>query len=64
MLTNFRTVKKSIEHYKEMLAVLDDQEKLAELSKKDRSRIAREVNKYRKAANQFWYQAKCPHIKR
>jgi len=49
MLTNFRTVKKSIDRYKEMLAVLDDEEKLAELSKKERARINREVNKYRRS---------------
>jgi small subunit ribosomal protein S2 len=60
MLTNFRTVKKSIEHYKEMLAVLEDQEKLAELSKKDRSRIAREVNKYRRSLEGIREMTKLP----
>jgi len=49
MLTNFRTVKKSIDRYKEMLAILDEEEKLAELSKKERARITREVNKYRRS---------------
>jgi small subunit ribosomal protein S2 len=49
MLTNFRTVKKSIERFKERLAQLEDEEKLAELSKKERSRLNREVARYRKA---------------
>jgi small subunit ribosomal protein S2 len=60
MLTNFRTVKKSIEHYKTMLATLDDQEKLAELSKKDRSRISREVNKYRRSLEGIKEMTKLP----
>jgi small subunit ribosomal protein S2 len=60
MLTNFRTVKKSIEHYKEMLATLEDQEKLAELSKKDRSRISREVGKYRKSLEGIKEMTKLP----
>jgi small subunit ribosomal protein S2 len=49
MLTNFRTVKKSIERFKERLAQLEDEEKLAELSKKDRARLNREITRYRKA---------------
>ncbi|MEN8184798.1 MAG: 30S ribosomal protein S2, partial [Myxococcota bacterium] len=49
MLTNFRTVKKSIERFKERLDLLGDEEKISEFSKKDRSRINREVGKYRKA---------------
>lgn len=49
MLTNFKTVKKSIEHYKEMLEILGDEEKSAELSKKELARINRQVDKYRKS---------------
>lgn len=60
MLTNFRTVKKSIEHYKEMLATLEDAEKLAELSKKERSRINREVNKYRRSLEGIKEMGKLP----
>ena len=60
MLTNFRTVKKSIERYKEMLAILEDEEKLAELSKKDRSRISREVGKYRRSLEGIREMAKLP----
>jgi small subunit ribosomal protein S2 len=49
MLTNFRTVKRSIEHYKEQLELLESEEKAAELSKKERSRVSRSVQKYRKS---------------
>jgi len=49
MLTNFKTVKKSIERYKGMLETLADEEKVAELSKKDLARMNRQVEKYRKS---------------
>ncbi len=49
MLTNFRTVKKSIELFKEQLELLGDEEKMAELTKKELSRINRSVSKYRKS---------------
>ncbi|MCH8890033.1 MAG: 30S ribosomal protein S2 [Myxococcales bacterium] len=49
MLTNFKTVKKSIERFKDMLEVLGDEEKSAELSKKDLARMNRQVEKYRKS---------------
>ncbi|HXV37805.1 MAG TPA: 30S ribosomal protein S2 [Myxococcota bacterium] len=49
MLTNFKTVKKSIERFKGMLETLADAEKTAELSKKDLSRVNRQVEKYRKS---------------
>jgi small subunit ribosomal protein S2 len=49
MLTNFKTVKKSIERFKNMLEILGDEEKLAELSKKDLARMNRQVEKYRKS---------------
>ncbi len=49
MLTNFRTVRKSIERYKERLELLGDPEQVKELSKKDLSRVNREVEKYAKA---------------
>jgi len=49
MLTNFRTVKRSIERFKEELELLESEEKSAELSKKERARIARSVAKYRKS---------------
>ena len=49
MLTNFRTVKKSIELFKGQLDVLADAEKVSELSKKELSRLNRSVTKYRKS---------------
>jgi small subunit ribosomal protein S2 len=49
MLTNFRTVKKSIERFKDQLALLDDEEKIAALSKKELARVNRIVTKYRKS---------------
>jgi len=49
MLTNFKTVKKSIERYKELLAIVGDEEKSGALSKKELSRINRWVEKYRKS---------------
>ena len=49
MLTNFKTVKKSIERYKELLALVEDEEKLAELSKKERARTNRWIEKYTKS---------------
>jgi len=49
MLTNFRTVKKSIDRYKQMLALVEDEEKAAERSKRELSRINRQIEKYRKS---------------
>jgi small subunit ribosomal protein S2 len=49
MLTNFKTVKKSIERYKELLELTGNEEKLNELSKKDQSRINRSIEKYQKS---------------
>ena len=49
MLTNFRTVKKSIDRFKEQLDLLDDEEKIAALSKKELARVNRIVAKYRKS---------------
>ncbi|MBW2373530.1 MAG: 30S ribosomal protein S2 [Deltaproteobacteria bacterium] len=49
MLTNFKTVRKSIERFKELLELVADEEKYAELSKKDRARVGRWIEKYRKS---------------
>jgi small subunit ribosomal protein S2 len=49
MLTNFKTVKKSIERYKELLELVGDEEKVGELSKKDLSRVNRWIEKYQKS---------------
>jgi small subunit ribosomal protein S2 len=60
MLTNFRTVKKSIERFKEGLDLLADEERISELSKKDRSRISRQVGKYRKSLDGIKEMTKLP----
>ena len=49
MLTNFKTVRKSIEHYKQLLDLVGDEEKVNELSKKELSRVNRWIEKYRKS---------------
>jgi small subunit ribosomal protein S2 len=49
MLTNFKTVKKSIERFKELLELVGDEERAAELSKKELSRVNRWIEKYRKS---------------
>jgi small subunit ribosomal protein S2 len=49
MMTNFKTVKKSIERYKELLELVGDEEKLNELSKKERARTNRWIEKYTKS---------------
>jgi small subunit ribosomal protein S2 len=60
MLTNFRTVKKSIERYKGMLETLADEEKLGELTKKEQARLNREVSKYHKSLEGLKEMAKLP----
>jgi small subunit ribosomal protein S2 len=47
-LTNFRTVRKSLDRFKELLEVLGSEEKSAELSKKERSSLSREADRHRK----------------
>jgi len=47
-LTNFRTVRKSLDRFKELLEVLGNEEKSAELSKKERSAMSREAERHRK----------------
>ena len=49
MLTNFKTVKKSIERYKDLLETLADEEKTKGFSKKELSRFTRLCEKYRKS---------------
>jgi small subunit ribosomal protein S2 len=49
MLTNFKTVRKSIEHYKELLELTADPEKVKDLPKKELSRINRWIEKYKKS---------------
>lgn len=49
MLTNFKTVRKSIDRFKELLELVGDEEKVGELSKKELSRINRWIEKYKKS---------------
>jgi small subunit ribosomal protein S2 len=47
MLTNWKTVRKSIDRYRQMLELRDDEEKRAGLSKKELARVNRLCDKYR-----------------
>jgi small subunit ribosomal protein S2 len=49
MLTNFRTIRKGVERYKELTALLGDTTRSAQLNKKERSRLVREHLKLHKA---------------
>jgi len=49
MLTNWKTVKKSIEKYKSVIETLSDAERAGELSKKELSRLNRMKTKYDKS---------------
>ena len=49
MLTNFRTIRKGIERYKELNELLGNEENASQLSKKERSRLVREQLKLHKA---------------
>jgi small subunit ribosomal protein S2 len=49
MLTNFKTVRKSIEHYKELLELVADTEKVGDISKKELAGINRSIEKYKKS---------------
>jgi len=49
MLTNFRTVKKSVERFKELKGILENEEKAAEYSKRDRAHMSREYEKLRRS---------------
>src|SRR3990172_1066624 len=60
MLTNFRTVKRSIERFKEELEQLENEEKLAQLSKRERARLNRSVGKYRKSLDGIREMSRLP----
>ncbi len=49
MLTNFRTIRRGIERYKELNELLGNEENASQLSKKERSRLVREQLKLHKA---------------
>jgi small subunit ribosomal protein S2 len=49
MLTNWKTVKKSIDRYNQYIEILGSEEKKAELSKKELASMTRQVEKYDKS---------------
>ncbi len=49
MLTNFRTIRRSVERYKELINLLGDPDNATGLSKKERARLNREMEKLRTA---------------
>jgi small subunit ribosomal protein S2 len=59
-LTNFRTVKKSLDRFKELLALQANEEEWNALSKKDRSRIVRDVERYKKSLDGLKEMSKLP----
>ncbi len=62
MLTNFRTVKRSIEVFKEQIATVADEEQVADLSKKDLSRLNRSIAKYTKSLDGLKEMQKLPDV--
>ncbi len=60
MLTNFRTVKKSVERFKELKSILEDEAKASEISKRDRAQMAREVEKYRRSLEGIQEMSRLP----
>ncbi len=62
MLTNFKTVKKSIERFKELLELVGDEERAAEHSKKELSRVNRAIEKYQKSLDGIKEMTRLPDI--
>jgi small subunit ribosomal protein S2 len=62
MLTNWKTVKKSIETYKTLLAVEADEEKKIEFSKKELARMNRMCQKYDKSLAGIKEMTRLPEI--
>jgi small subunit ribosomal protein S2 len=60
MLTNFKTVKKSIDRFKELLELVGDEEKSGELSKKELSRVNRWIEKYEKSLDGIKEMSRLP----
>jgi len=60
MLTNFRTVRKSLDRYRELLELFADEERASELSKKERSRLNREAERYRKGLEGLLEMSRLP----
>jgi small subunit ribosomal protein S2 len=62
MLTNFKTVKKSIERFKQLLEVVGDEAKVAEYPKKELARINRLIEKYRKSLDGMKEMGRLPDV--
>ena len=60
MLTNWKTVRKSIDRYKTMLELRDDEEKREGLSKKELARVNRLCDKYEKSLAGIVEMARLP----
>lgn len=59
-LTNFRTVRKSLDRFKELLEILGSEEKSTELSKKELSQISREADRHRKGLDGLREMSRLP----
>ena len=62
MLTNWKTVKKSIDTYKNLLAIQADEEKRAEHSKKELARMSRLCQKYDKSLAGIKHMPRVPDV--
>ena len=62
MLTNWKTVKKSIDRYKEIIETLEDEEKRAEFSKKELARFNRLREKYHKSLHGIREMGRLPAV--
>jgi len=62
MLTNWKTVKKSIDTYKNLLAIQADEEKRAEHSKKELARMSRLCQKYDKSLAGIKHMPRIPDV--
>ena len=61
-LTNWKTVRKSIDRYKQMIEMRDDEEKRERLSKKELARVNRLCEKYKKSLEGIKEMSKLPDI--
>ena len=61
-LTNWKTVRKSIDRYKQMIELRDDEEKRERLSKKELARVNRLCDKYRKSLEGIKEMSKLPDV--
>ena len=60
MLTNFKTVKKSIDRFKAFQEQVSNPDKAAELSKKELSGVTRQIEKYRKSLDGIQGMSRLP----